>query len=1004
MIDLLNSLYRALPVLGEMSLTAAYAAAVVAVLRMILKKRAPKQVLCVLWLVVFARLLIPVNLESPLSILPDQEQVQAVQDLPAMLIGGGQAAPEQNPGQIPVQGQPGSPAANPVSQENVKPDAPALSLPGGVTPSAPRDEAPAGFPWQALLAGVWLAGALAMGLYGIISCLRLKRRLFDAIRSQDGAWEHPAVGSPFILGVIRPKIYLPAGLCGQPRQFILCHERAHLRRLDHIVKPLCWAALALHWFNPAVWLAFVLMSRDIEAACDEAVIRRLGPKVKADYSATLLALATGGRMPAPCPLAFDEGNAKGRIQNVLRYRRPALWIVVVSVVMAVMAAVCLLTDPVSAQEPDENPDPSASQSQAPEGDGVLDPWMVEILAGRQNFTSADTGENVNIDLLNGAYPYDVPYDAITLSKFNVVDLDRDGLNELVLCSTDEQKYQLGSLILLRQGDAVYSYNPSYRSFYQLKADGTFSWSGGTGYHGTCSARFTENGFEIEKITWCEVLSADNGAYFVDGLKATEEEFAAAIAAQNAKPEPVWYVFEDGILKYAPINVPIPLDEYAQATVPDFLDEDQQLLYHQALVMYAHIFGATSESADSWPGHPGSYGGKEPVDYNGSRYWPATGLYSRWSDFEEAVLSVFTQDFWKSRNEQAAYSTYVNIDGVMHYLDWARGSGGYNDNFPPTFRLVERTDDTISFIMTGYYSDSRQFYGIASDEEIAAWLSAGWEYSIEFPMRMVRTERGWRFDEFHSARTDNGLLEFSSQMVSNPNPPAAPSPLDNVSAPEDGTASTEPVVLSELDGMQLVSVGNGYRLNWQGQSFPVGPDGVSDEYPGFEGWLEDFDEDGQPEALFYGREDGSYPFTIYDFVNNVLVGYPCPDIVTTVYPAISASSVAAYNPATGGLTMTFPWGEGDNRRYVSIHTTLSSDFFEGCEELADGRPLRMNVQMGSINGMFVPRGFSYRARITLTDGTIISPEVGYMWFGIRYSDSGFEIRTPEESDFGTDYPA
>ena len=978
MIDLLNSLFRALPLLGEMSLTAAYVAAVVAVLRLILKKRAPKQVLCLLWLVVFARLLIPVNLESPLSILPDQERVQAVQDLPTMLIGGGQAAPAQVPAQ--GQGQTGGVTADPVVQSN----------PGPV-PTAPRPES-AAFPWRALLAGVWLAGALAMGLYGLGSYLSLKRRLFDAIRSQDGAWEHPAVGSPFILGVIRPRIYLPAGLCGQPRQFILCHERAHLRRLDHIVKPVCWAALAIHWFNPAVWAAFILMSRDIEAACDEAVIRRLGPKVKADYSATLLALATGGRMPAPCPLAFDEGNAKGRIQNVLRYRRPALWIVVVSVVMAVMAAVCLLTDPVSAKEP--GPDPDASESQS--GDSLLDPWMEEILAGRQNFTSADTGENVNIGLLNGAYPGEF---TVTLSKFAVVDLDRDGVSEMVLWpsidgdNSEERISTLGYLILRRIGDEVYSYSPSYRSFFNLKSDGTFFWNGGSDHYGVGSIRFTQNGFSIDEHTRSEGELGEEQVYYVDGLKATSEEFNDVWAQHHAKPDPIWYVFEDGVLKYAPINVPIPLDEYAQAApVPDFLDEDQQLLYRQMYMMYTRLFGATSEYADSWPGHYVSHSGIEPVDYNGTRYLPAVGLYANWSDFEQAVLSVFTQDFWKSKNEQATYTTYVNIDGTMHYLDWARGSYGYNENFPETFRLVSQTDDAIEFIMTGYYSEPYPAEGESSEDRDAR-LKAGWEYSIEFPMRMVRTERGWRFDEFHSAHTDNGVAPFSNRLIPNPDAPPLPTP------PEP-SATPEPVVISELDGMRLLSTADGYRLAWQEQTFPVGPDISYGDRP----WLEDFDEDGQPEALFPGRADGSYPFTIYDFVDNALLGYPCPDITATVYPAVSAGSVAAYSPATGGLTMTFPWGEGDGRRYITLHTTLPSGFFAGCEELADGRPLRMSVTPGSINGVLAPRGLSYRARVMLTDGTTTSPEVGYLWFGIQYSDRGFEVRTPEESDFGTDFSA
>ena len=1008
MIDLLNSLSHALPLLGEMSLTAAYVAAVVAVLRLILKKRAPKQVLCLLWLVVFARLLIPANLESPLSILPDQEQVQAIQDLPAMLM---QTALVENPGQNPAQGQnpahnqdkTGGTAAGPVSQGNVKPDAPALSLPDGTPPSAPRDQPQAGFPWRALLAGVWLAGALVMGLYGLGSYLGLKRRLFDAIRSQDGAWEHPAVRSPFILGIIRPKIYLPAGLGSQSRQFILCHERAHLRRLDHIVKPLCWTALAIHWFNPAVWAAFLLMSRDIEAACDEAVIRRLGPKVKADYSATLLALATGGRMPAPCPLAFDEGNAKGRIQNVLRYRRPTLWIVVVSVIMAIMAAVCLLTDPVSAQEPYKNPDPSASQSQAPEGDGVLDPWMVEVLNGERSFSAVRSQEDSRTytihDLKSFFYGDDQNYSArVELGKLAVIDLDKDGVNELVVWPEGDDEYLysvVGYAILRRQGDQVYGYNPVYRAFGLLKSDGTFHWSNSSFNWGTGSARFTNDGFEVEDITWCEIHSEADKRYFVDGLKATREEFEAATAAQDAKPDPVWYVFEDGVLKYAPIRVPIPLDEYAQATVPDFLDEDQKLLYRQALVMYAHIFGANTEEVDNWPGNTGfNYDYQNPYSPDEvSSYVPATGLYANWADFEQAVLSVFTQDFWTSRNGAGGTYTYINHDGILFYRPAARGSGGCNDNFPPTFRLVEKTDDTLSFIMTGYYSDSRPFFDSATNEEITAWLAAGWEYSIEFPMRMVRTDRGWRFDEFHNAGTDNGIAPFCDQHIPNPDMPSPPT------SPEP-SATPEPVVVSELDGMRLLSTADGFQLTWQGQSFPVGPDISYNGSP----WLEDFDEDGQPEALFPGHADGSYPFTIYDFVDNALVGHSLPDIASTVYPAISANSVAGYNPANGGLTVTYSWGEDDSRHYINASTTLPRDFFAGCEELADGRPLRIEVTPGSLNGVLGPRSLSYRAKVTLTDGTTTSPEVGYMYCGFRYSDSGFEIREPDPINFDRDIRA
>ena len=550
-----------LDILWEASVTAAYASAILIVLRLILRKRAPRQVFCLLWLVVFARLLIPVSLESPLSIVPEARPAQGQLYLPQQDAGQQPAnpvtptAPVQNPGQ----------AANPVISN---PNPPALTLPGDEAPAAPLPEAPAPFPWRAVITGVWLAGGAAMGSYGLISYLRLRRRLFGAIRARDGAWEHPAVDSPFILGMLRPRIYLPAGLAGQARSFILCHERAHLRRLDHIVKPVCWAALALYWFNPLVWAAYVLMSRDIEAACDEAVVRQLGPQVKADYSYTLLALATGRRLPAPSPLAFDEGDAKGRIKHVLGYRRPALWVIVVSSIAAVLAAVCLLTDPVSARnESEPTPDPTATQpaetAQPPEAnlaDTLLDPWMKEVLDGERQFISAysqyaeSDGRTYGIHDLRTFYYGDdqFPDAVVELDRVAILDLDRDGIKEMVLWPKGEEDYlysMVGYVILRRQGDEIYAHNPVYRAFGNLKSDGTFDWSGSAFNWGIGSALFTENSFEVKNITWCEIHSETDERYFVDGAKATREEFEAATGwgPQNRKPEAAWFTYEDGRL-------------------------------------------------------------------------------------------------------------------------------------------------------------------------------------------------------------------------------------------------------------------------------------------------------------------------------------------------------------------------------------------------------------------------------------------------------------------------
>ena len=582
MLEYLNVLFRTLFPLWEMSVTAAYAAAVVIVLRLLLKKRAPKQVLCLLWLVVFARLLIPISPESPLSIvpnaLPGQEYI--AEQAPA---GSGAGAGVENP----AQNQSGNDTvANGIGNPNL-----AISVPEGVSPAGPAPEASAASPWQAVVAGVWLTGAAALGGYALVSWLRLRRRLFDAIRAKDGAWEHPAVDSPFILGVLRPRIYLPAGLTGRPRRFILCHERAHLRRFDHIVKPVCWIALALHWFNPLAWAAFLLMSRDIEAACDEAVVRQLGSKVKAGYSYTLLALAAGRRFPAPCPLAFGEGDARGRIRNVLNYRRPALWAIVISVIAAALAAVCLLTDPVAAKaeggpdsdaavshdldsdaaasrDPDSGAavshDPDAKTSQPPvdPADTRLDPWMKEILDGERTFSRIwysglldDRAYSIN-DLFSFFYGDNPEFNfTVTPGKLAIMDLDRDGINELVIHpvnypgSMESIIYQVGYLILRRVGDEVYGYAPGWRSCEYLKADGTFDWSSSAGNWGTASLSFDGSQLIYNNITWCATTYDEPGVVFtfVDGQEATPEEFEAAIAAQNAKPEPTWYAYEDGVL-------------------------------------------------------------------------------------------------------------------------------------------------------------------------------------------------------------------------------------------------------------------------------------------------------------------------------------------------------------------------------------------------------------------------------------------------------------------------
>lgn len=465
MLSLLSHLFSALAPLWEMSLTGAYVAVVVLLLRLALRNRAPRQAVCLLWLIVFARLLLPISLESPFSAVP-----QALTDVPASQTMGlddatsqGQPAGTGEDTTVPPESVSNAPSGGPITQP-VNPGT-AIQNPGQ-TVQTPNQTA-ASFPWQALASGVWLAGVLAMAGYALISYLLLRRRLFDAVRASDGAWEHPGLSTPFLLGVVRPRIYLPAHLPSKARFFVLAHERTHLRRGDHIVKPICWVALSLHWFNPAAWLAFFLLSRDLEVACDQSVVRRLGSQVKADYSAALLSVAAPRRFPTPCPLAFGGNNTKGRIQNVLNYKKPTLWILVVVVIAVISAAVCLLTDPMA-----EQPGPDATDSASPSASPSLEPATTLPPGAELLFENQSDGLAIYQEPSSPVVTYLIAGDSVqelpghvgeAITDLRLADLDGDGAEELAITSLSVAAagYQ-GNLLVLEQVDGQWDGNGMHR--------------------------------------------------------------------------------------------------------------------------------------------------------------------------------------------------------------------------------------------------------------------------------------------------------------------------------------------------------------------------------------------------------------------------------------------------------------------------------------------------------------------------------------------------------------
>ncbi len=301
----------------NMSIAASWLALAVLVLRLVLKK-APKWVGVLLWGIVAVRLICPFSIESALSLIPSAETVS-----PDIMMDW---TPEIHTG-VPVINS----ALNPVISEVFAPN-PATSA----------------NPLQILIpvaSVVWLFGIGVLLLYAAISYWQLRRKVATAVLLQDGIYQSEAVGSPFVLGVWKPKIYLPFRMEEQRVAHVIAHEQAHIHRKDHWWKPLGFLLLAVHWFNPLMWLAYVLLCRDIELACDEYVIKELENGQRAEYTQALVDCSVKRRMISACPLAFGEVGVKDRVKSVLHYKKPAFWVVILSVLICGAVAVCFLTDP-----------------------------------------------------------------------------------------------------------------------------------------------------------------------------------------------------------------------------------------------------------------------------------------------------------------------------------------------------------------------------------------------------------------------------------------------------------------------------------------------------------------------------------------------------------------------------------------------------------------------------------------------------------------------------------
>lgn len=306
--------------LFNMSVTSSWIVLAVIILRPLLKK-APKAVTVFLWGLVGIRLICPFSFESVLSLIPSGEI------LPNDILTTKTPAIDSG---ISYFNQ----AVNPVINNSLAPDVENSVNPMQVV---------------AFIAAVfWIIGIAAMLIYAVISYIRIYRQVREGVRQDGNIYVCDRISAPFILGVFRPKIYLPSSIDRQDAEYVIAHERAHLKRRDHLIKPFGFLLLTVYWFNPVIWIAYILLCRDIELACDERVIKELGEQAKKPYSSALINCSLPRRSVAACPLAFGEVGVKSRIKSVLNYKKPAFWIVAAALALCVILPVVFLTNPISA--------------------------------------------------------------------------------------------------------------------------------------------------------------------------------------------------------------------------------------------------------------------------------------------------------------------------------------------------------------------------------------------------------------------------------------------------------------------------------------------------------------------------------------------------------------------------------------------------------------------------------------------------------------------------------
>ncbi len=441
----------------NMSISAGWIVLAVLLLRLVLKK-APKWMSVLLWAVVAVRLICPFSLESALSLLPSAETVSPNIDKVQV--------PQINSGVPVIDG-----IINPVMGDNLTAIPTASANPLQI--------------WIPILSAIWVLGVGLMLAYVVFSYLRVKRRVSGAVLLRDNIYQSEAVISPFVLGLARPSIYLPFGMSEQNEAHVIAHEQAHLRRRDHLWKPLGFLLLSVYWFNPLLWLGYVLLCRDIELACDEKVIKGLDTAARADYSEALLTCSVNRRLITACPLAFGEVGVKQRIKSVLHYKKPAFWIILVAALLLLATAICLLTDP----KKDAKQDPPT----APFDNAYTD--MEGVYLSIAGVDTTPGSESVSLIWHNDAY-YEVIYGDMYV-------IERETNGEWDSCAVTEYLYSTLPIETLTAGT-------EQRKVYYLSKSFDISTPGRYRIRVSCDVRRTRLDSDTQKCEMWAMFEVSSG--------------------------------------------------------------------------------------------------------------------------------------------------------------------------------------------------------------------------------------------------------------------------------------------------------------------------------------------------------------------------------------------------------------------------------------------------------------------------------------------------------------